>query len=490
MSQATRGSALEVVLSWAGAPERAELFPASRTPIVVGEGADATFLLPREVVSEDFILAEIEGSDWHVRIPASATARLEALDASGAPRVVDLATIPCDSEGVRRVRFVDGMRADVELGAFTFHVRTTEAPEKPAMAPVRFDSRAYGWLGASVAVHLALLGSMLLMPPDGHALSMDLTHDQARMIQYRLAGLVQEPPEPLPVPQQQGNEQNGTEGSPAPGESGTVGDENHHEHHSGVAVRGDRDRQVIPRTAEQMRQSGLLGALASLTASMHEISSPYGAEQAIGMADRDLYGLTGDPGIGEGHNGLDMIGVGHGGGCAPGSLCTNGTMGVGDLATVGGRGTCTPAEFDRISATEGRAAAAARCGGLGPASGTQISGPPPRSHGPRMRTLPPETIGGLTREQVRRVVTLHRNEVSYCYERALIGHPDLAGRVSVQFVVQASGAVQMSVVDQSSTLNHTATEQCVASAVRHWSFPQSAGVTAVTYPFLFEHAEQ
>ncbi len=84
-------------------------------------------------------------------------------------------------------------------------------------------------------------------------------------------------------------------------------------------------------------------------------------------------------------------------------------------------------------------------------------------------------------------MSLHRNEVSFCYERALIGHPDLAGRVAVVFMVQPSGAVQSAVVSQTS-LNHSAAEACIAEAVRRWSFPQSMSPTGVTYPFLFENA--
>ncbi len=58
----------------------------------------------------------------------------------------------------------------------------------------------------------------------------------------------------------------------------------------------------------------------------------------------------------------------------------------------------------------------------------------------------------------------------------------------VQFVVQPSGSVLSANVG-GSTLGNADAERCVAQAVRRWTFPQSAGVTAVSYPFLFQPAE-
>jgi hypothetical protein len=96
----------------------------------------------------------------------------------------------------------------------------------------------------------------------------------------------------------------------------------------------------------------------------------------------------------------------------------------------------------------------------------------------------PTVRGALSPEVVRRVVRRHVEEVRYCYERALAGHPGLAGRVTVQLVVGPYGAVSTSAVS-SSTLRDVTAEQCVAAAARRWAFPSPAdnNVVAVDCPF-------
>jgi TonB family protein len=91
--------------------------------------------------------------------------------------------------------------------------------------------------------------------------------------------------------------------------------------------------------------------------------------------------------------------------------------------------------------------------------------------------------GGLSREQVRRVVRRNLGQVRFCYEQALTRDPDLEGRVSVRFVVQPSGAVMAS-TSEGSSIGNPAVEDCVVQAVRRWSFPSAPGLTVVRYPFV------
>jgi hypothetical protein len=104
---------------------------------------------------------------------------------------------------------------------------------------------------------------------------------------------------------------------------------------------------------------------------------------------------------------------------------------------------------------------------------------------PQLIAHPPVIHGALDRELVRRVVRRHLNEVRFCYERELVGHPELAGRLVVQFVIGGDGRV-VSAVGQSSTLGAPELEGCIVSAVRRWEFPKSpqgAGSVMVSYPF-------
>jgi phospholipid/cholesterol/gamma-HCH transport system ATP-binding protein len=65
--------------------------------------------------------------------------------------------------------------------------------------------------------------------------------------------------------------------------------------------------------------------------------------------------------------------------------------------------------------------------------------------------------------------------------------PDLAGRVTVSFIISATGAVQTASV-ANTTLNNARVETCVAGAVRRWTFPapDGGGAVLVNYPFVLD----
>ena len=84
---------------------------------------------------------------------------------------------------------------------------------------------------------------------------------------------------------------------------------------------------------------------------------------------------------------------------------------------------------------------------------------------------------------IRRVVHRHINEVKYCYEHGLMKNHALEGIVAVKFTIGLTGSVTKSKVTKS-TLGNQAVEQCIAQAVRRWTFPQPCGEKiVVTYPF-------
>jgi TonB family protein len=98
--------------------------------------------------------------------------------------------------------------------------------------------------------------------------------------------------------------------------------------------------------------------------------------------------------------------------------------------------------------------------------------------------------GSLSREVIRRVIRRHINEVRFCYEQELTARPDLAGRVTVSFIIAATGAVQTASV-ASSTLSNARVEQCIVTAVRRWTFPapDGGGIVGVNYPFVLDSSE-
>ena len=98
--------------------------------------------------------------------------------------------------------------------------------------------------------------------------------------------------------------------------------------------------------------------------------------------------------------------------------------------------------------------------------------------------------GGLSKETIRRTIYPHLAEIRFCYEQGRSAQPELAGRVTVGFLIAPSGAVQSARIAHSD-LASSVTEQCIQNAVRRWAFPQpeNGGLVSVTYPFLLPASE-
>jgi len=94
---------------------------------------------------------------------------------------------------------------------------------------------------------------------------------------------------------------------------------------------------------------------------------------------------------------------------------------------------------------------------------------------------------GLTKEEVARVIHSHMNEIRYCYESAILRDPTLAGKVLIDFKINASGRVPSTGIAEDS-IHDKRVGGCLAAHLRTWKFPQPRGgvVVAVSYPFIFK----
>ncbi len=93
--------------------------------------------------------------------------------------------------------------------------------------------------------------------------------------------------------------------------------------------------------------------------------------------------------------------------------------------------------------------------------------------------------GGLSPEQIRRVVMSHLGAVRACYETEAQRNPGLKGGVTVQWQIDPSGRVTSASV-ASSTLKNPRVEGCVVRQVQRWKFPASDAPTTVAgFPFKF-----
>jgi hypothetical protein len=478
---------LEVVMCWGGVPQREEVACAP-SRLTVGDARDATFVLPREVCSHEFVLAEPDGLDaWVVGIPfgARATAELDSFEEG--LRALDFDALPVDATGLRRLRLPLGGRAAIALGDFEFFLRPFVS--EPRVAPPAVPKLGeYRWVFASLAVHAAFLSLLFFMPPHAGALSLSLDEPQSRLVRYAVDASEASARDARLQEAPSGESSRGTEGRSAAGEEGRSGTpDDRHPTGGGVRVRGSGEDLRVPPTREDAAHAGILGVLHA-SQLVSRVASPFGAAEARGATTDDAYGdlwaLT--AGFSNGPSGLGMQGVGRAG-CAAGRVCDAvGTVGVGRLGTLGTSGTCSPARYREIEQTRGADAARAECGGTGDyGRGTGVFAR--RSH-----LVPPRPgqvevrPGGLGKEPIRRTIHRHVQEVRHCYERALQSNPSLAGRVTVQFLIAPSGAVQSAMaVPERTDLGSAEAINCVASAVRRWDFPQAAAPTLVTYPFVF-----
>jgi hypothetical protein len=94
---------------------------------------------------------------------------------------------------------------------------------------------------------------------------------------------------------------------------------------------------------------------------------------------------------------------------------------------------------------------------------------------------------GLTKEEVAKVIHSHLSEIRYCYENAILKDPTLAGKVLIDFKINAGGMVPTAAI-QEATLTSAQVSGCLMSKLKTWRFPQPRGgvVVAVSYPFIFK----
>lgn len=94
--------------------------------------------------------------------------------------------------------------------------------------------------------------------------------------------------------------------------------------------------------------------------------------------------------------------------------------------------------------------------------------------------------GGMSRQAVKRVIDDHLDEISYCYECALISNPSIMGKMVFEWKILMSGKVG-EVRIKSSSIQSSELHSCLKGAIRSWQFPKPRGAeVVVSYPFIFD----
>lgn len=190
-----------------------------------------------------------------------------------------------------------------------------------------------------------------------------------------------------------------------------------------------------------------------------------------GLQSKDLV-LGGGPGTG-----LKGAGGG-GGGTGAGVAFGAGTLDTGfGAGAAGGYGAGGGGPGTRGSGGHGKVGA----GGGG--SGNGQGGPAEAKVD--VATGAASAKGGLSPEQIRRVVLSHIGAVRACYETEAQRNPGLKGGVTVQWHIEPAGNVTSASVGATS-LSNARVEGCVVRQVQKWKFPASDAPTTVAgFPFKF-----
>jgi TonB family protein len=429
-------AAVEVVILWG---ELSTLHVSHLSPprdFSVGEAAAADFLIGSEILgTERLPIVVVQGSSVAVAVPG--TEQLMPLPLHAATRF--------------------------EYRGFTFVVKHTTAARRVGAGQSRTLAQ-HTWTLASMVAHLTLLLLFQLLPPHSSALSIDLINADSRLISY-----LDQPPATLntdkPKWLEEDADADGGSGKSHQGDDGQLGKPEQPSQKRKYAIKGpaqSSDPHMARDVAKQAAESaGIIGVMRQNVGAWSSPNSTFGRDTASARDLSDAIGaLMGDQiGASFGFNGLGMRGHGRGGGGTG-----EGSVGVGDLGTLGhGRGR---GEGD----------------GIGQGAG-QMHGRVSRV--PRIRSEAADIHGALAKEVIRRVIGRHISEVRFCYQAQLNAHPDLQGRVTVKFVIAPTGAVQAA-ASEKSDLGNAKVEQCIAQAVRRWSFPapEGGGIVVVSYPFL------
>jgi hypothetical protein len=161
---------------------------------------------------------------------------------------------------------------------------------------------------------------------------------------------------------------------------------------------------------------------------------------------------------------------------------TYGTLELWAHATATPRSPAPPTA--RIKVEVSRAPSGDLGGCSAPESQRARTGTAGRQRGvPQTKVGTPTTKGDdLDHEILRRYIRRNTNKIAYCYERALIDKPSLAGSVTVTFTITADGKV----TDAKATglAGVAACVACVISAIE-FPKPNNEASVGVTYPFTF-----
>src|SRR5260221_9912865 len=99
---------------------------------------------------------------------------------------------------------------------------------------------------------------------------------------------------------------------------------------------------------------------------------------------------------------------------------------------------------------------------------------------------PEGDFGGLTAEEINRVVKARAGIFRACYQHELNRSPGIGGKLVMHFVIGGDGNVKSAKTGGGSSLHNESVEECVSSNIMRLKFPAKGGQANVNYPFVFQ----
>ena len=463
----TGAKAVEITFLWGDTVQSVKHYREVKD-ITIGDAPSCDYFVdPRHLGVDAFPLIKKVGTSFaltfnrrmsgHIRLESGETFSLDELRESGRALPSD------DARDAFRFLMPDNVRCRVKYEDVTFFVNLVPAPRRqvyPWVWPV--STSEMGSSGAALLVWAVFMVLAFLAVPDFDGFRLDSFDPSNRFVSIIVMPEREEEPD-VPDWFKELTKKKEKKAAPkAKDREGKMGKKDSNQKDKKFAIKGPKDNVDIKLRKELIRQKVIqTGALAALGSPSEELAAIWGrSDRAIGGDAVHAIGNWSGASIGaaRGFGGLGLSGTGRGGGGI-----SEGSLGVGDLGTRGRAG--------------GKTGYGRGVGNLGDRSGRIPKVIPGRAM----------VTGSLDREIIRRVISKHRAEIKYCYEKELTKHRDLAGKIVVTFIIAPTGRVIKAKIRET-TMRNKAVEQCMVARVKRWRFPQptGGGIVEVSYPFIFK----
>jgi hypothetical protein len=354
-----------------------------------------------------------------------------------------------------------------QFGVF-FQYATAAQPIANVFAPELLVALA---LFSSGVLHVGVLGLVrALMTPPPISKPLELTSPDEYAARFGLRRAALEIPPPPEVGEKAGGsgvkDPGARDKTPAGGGRKVAGAEGK------LGLNGSKDKTEIPGEIKPARNyGGITEVLQSETGEQikQTLNTINSVSDALAMNSMQLT-------IGSGP-GTSLKGAGSGGGgTGAGVIFGSGTMDTGwGAGRGGGYGSGTGGPGGPGSGGYGN-------GGNGHGTGTGNGNGEARVG---IGAGAPTAHGGLSPEQIRRVVMAHQGALRACYDTELARNPSLKGGVTMTWNIEPGGGVASAGV-AGSTISNDRVTGCVLRQVKSWHFPASESPTNVAaYPFKF-----